>query len=130
MSIIDRIRRLFGRSDDLIPLPEGFDSQIFGEVIVRAETPEQKTKVMHTAFQLAQLWKDSNQAHLPRVMVMIDATYRHLERMADLEAYGPAWLAELAAAIQVTADSADDLVRQSADIDRLLRNALEKAKPD
>ena len=130
MSIIDRIRRLFGRSNDLIALPEGFDSQIFSQVIVRAETPEQKTKVMHTAFQLAQLWKDGNQAHVPRVMVMIDATYPHLERMADLEAYGSDWLSELAAAMQVTADSADDLVRQSEEIDRLLRDSLDKEKPD
>lgn len=130
MTIIDRIRRLFGRGDELIPLPEGFDSQIFSQVMVRAETREQQAKVMRTALQLAQLWKDGDQAHLPRAMVMVEATYPHLERMADLEVYGSDWLSELAAAMQATADSADDLVWQSKETAQLLRDALDKSPPD
>lgn len=98
--------------------------------MVRAETPEQRVKVMRTACRLAQLWEDGNQAHIPRLMVMIEATYPHLERMADLEVYSSDWLAELATAMQVTANSTDDFARQSEEFDQLLRDALDKAKPD
>ena len=130
MSMIDRVRKFFRRSDELIPLPEGFDSKIFSQVTVHAETPEQQTKVLRTTFHLAQLWKDSDSAHIPQVMVMVEATYPHLERMADLEISSSDWLAELATVMQLTADSADDLVRQSKEIDQLLRETLDKAKSD
>ncbi len=130
MSIIDRIRKFFGRSDELIPLPEGFDSKIFSQVMVRAKTPEQQTKVAHTAFYLARLWKDGNSAHIPQVMAMVEATYPHLERMADLEPLSSDWLAELATAMQLTAESADDLVRETEEIDQLLRAALDNSKSD
>jgi len=130
MSIIDRIRKFFGHSDELIPLPEGFDSQIFSQVMVRAKTPEQRTKVAQTAFYLARLWKDGESAHIPQVMVMVEATYPHLEQMANLEPLSSDWLTELATVMQLTADSADDLVRETEEINQLLQAALDKPKSD
>jgi len=130
MDIIDRIRKLFGRNDELIPLPEGFDSKIFSQVMSRAKTPEQQAKVAHTAFYLAHLWKDGDSAHIPQVMVMVEAVYPHLERMADLDPSSTDWLTELSTVIKLTADSADDLVRETEEVNQVLRAALDKDKSD
>jgi len=128
--MFDSIRKLFKRSDDFIPLPKGFDSKIFRQVMVQAITPEQQTKVLRTTFHLTQLWKGGNSAHIPQVIVMVEATYPHLEHMADLEIFSSDWLAELATVLQLTADSADDLVSQSEQFKELLREALDNVKSD
>ena len=96
----------------------------------QAITPEQQTKVLRTAFHLTQLWKGGNTAHIPQVIVKVEATYPHLERMADLEIFGSDWLAELATVIQLTSDSADGLVSQLEQFEQILREALDNAKSD
>lgn len=68
--------------------------------------------------------------HIPRIMVMIEATYPHLERMADLEPHSVDWLAELSEALRVTTDSADDLAREKEEVAQVLQDALDKAKSD
>ena len=98
--------------------------------MVQAITPEQQTKVLRTTFHLTQLWKGGNSAHIPQVIVMVEATYPHLEHMADLEIFSSDWLAELATVLQLTADSADDLVSQSEQFKELLREALDNVKSD
>ncbi len=128
--MFDNIRKLLKRNDEFIPLPLGLDSKIFNQVMVQAITPEQQTKVLRTAFHLTQLWKYGNTAHIPQVIVMVEATYPHLERMADLEIFGSDWLAELATVMQLTSDSADGLVSQSEQFEQLLREALDNVKSD
>lgn len=130
MGIIESIRLLFShRKDDLIPLPAGYDSQIYSEVMMRIAAPEQQSKVMRAAFQLAQLWQYGDLAHIPRVMVMVEATYPHLERMADLEVYTTDWLSELTAAMQLTAEFTGNHDQLSEEIDRLLHDAEVLNKP-
>jgi hypothetical protein len=128
--MFDNIRKLLKRNDEFIPLPVGLDSKIFNQVMVQAITPEQQTKVLRTAFHLTQLWKGGNTAHIPQVIVKVEATYPHLERMADLEIFGSDWLAELATVIQLTSDSADGLVSQLEQFEQILREALDNAKSD
>ena len=124
------IRKLFKRSEDFIPLPAGFDSKIFREVMERAITPEQQTKVLRTTYHLTRLWSGGNAAHIPQVVVMVEATYPHLEHMADLEIFSSEWLAELATVMQLTAASADVLVSQSEQFRQLLHEALANVRSD
>jgi hypothetical protein len=128
--MFDSIRKLFKRSDDFIPLPEGFDSEIFRQVMVRAISPEQQTKVLRTTYHLTQLWKYGNAAHIPQVIVKVKTNYPHLKRMADLEIFSSDWLAELATVMQLTADSADVQESQSEQFKQLLREALDNVKSD
>ena len=128
--MFDNIRKLFKRSDDFIPLPAGFDSKIFRVVMERAITPEQQTKVLRTTYHLTRLWPGGNSARIPEIMVMVEATYPHLEHMADLEIFSSDWLAELATVMQLTTGSADGLVSQSEQFKQLLREALENVRSD
>lgn len=128
--MFDNIRKLLKQSDKSIPLPAGFDPKIFSLVMERAISPEQQTKVLRTAYHLSQLWKGGDASHIPQVIVMVEATYPHLERMADLEIFGTDWLAELATVIQLTAGSADSLAGQSEQFKQLLWEALENVKSE
>lgn len=53
---------------------------------------------------------------------MFEATYPHLERMADLEIYSSGWLAELIAALQLTAKFTGNQVQLAEEIERLMRD--------
>lgn len=98
--------------------------------MVRAITPEQQTKVLRTTYHLTQLWPGGSSARIPQVIVMIEATYPHLEHMADLEIFSTDWLAELATVMQLTTGSTDGLAGQSEQFRQLLREALDNVKPD
>lgn len=129
--IIESIRLLFGRrSDDLIPLPEGYDSQIYSEIMSRISIPEQQTRLIRATFQLAQLWQSGDLSRIPRVIIMFESTYPHLERMADLEIYSSGWLAELIVALQLTAKFTGNQPQLAEEIERLMHNVeqLEKAE--
>jgi len=128
--MFDNIRKLFKRNDDFIPLLAGFDSKIFREIMERAIPPEQQTKVLRTTYHLTQLWPGGNSARIPELMVMVEATYPHLEHMADLEIFSTNWLAELAIVMQLTTGSAGGLVGQSEQFKQLLREALDNVQPD
>ncbi len=128
--MFDNIRKLLKRNDEFIPLPVGIDSKIFNQVMVKAITPDQQTKVLRTAYHLSQLWNGGETAHIPQIIVMVDAAYPHLERMADLEIFDTDWLAELAIVMQLTAGSADGLVGQSEQFKQLLRESYENIKSD
>lgn len=94
--------------------------QIFSQVVACAKTPEQQDKVLCTIAHLSRLWKEGDSVRIPRVMAMVKETYPHLERMADLKIHSAEWLGELAAATQITADSADGTVQQTEKLDQLL----------
>jgi hypothetical protein len=115
MGTVDRIRRLFRHNQ-----ADRFGVQTFSQIVACSKTPEQQDKVLRTVFHLTRLWKDGDAVHIPQVMAMVEGTYPHLERMADLEIHSAQWLAELAAATQITADSASGTVQQSEKIDQLL----------
>lgn len=127
--MFDHIRKLFHRGDEFIPLPPGFDPEIFREVMGRAKTPQQQTRVLRTVYHLTRLWPAGEAAHIPRAMIMLDAAYPRLARMSNLEMFGSEWLAELAAVMQLTAGSADGLASQPESFRQLLRAALENLKP-
>lgn len=124
------LRKLFKRNDDFIPLPPGYDPEVFNSVLARAISPEQQTRVLRTAYHLTQLWNGEKTAHIPRIIVMVEASYPHLERMSDLEIFSDEWLAELAIVIKYTTGSADGLVGQSEQFKQLLREAYENVKSD
>jgi len=128
--MFDNIRRLFKKGDEFIPLPVGIDTKVFNQVMVRAISPDQQTKVLRTAYHLTQLWNGGETAHIPQIIVMVNAAYPHLERMADCEIFDTDWLAELAIVMQLTAGSANGLVGQSEEFKQLLREALENVQPD
>jgi hypothetical protein len=115
MGTVDRIRKLFNRND-----ADRFGVQVFSQIVACAKTPEQQDKVLCTVSHLARLWKEGDAVRIPQVMAMVEETYPHLERMADLEIHSAEWLAELAAATQITADSADGTVQQTEKFDQLL----------
>ena len=115
MSTVDSIRKLFNRND-----ADRFGMKVFSQVVACAKTPEQQDKVLCTVSHLARLWKEGDAVRIPQVMAMVEETYPHLERMADLETHSAEWLSELAAATQITADSADGTVRQTEKFDQLL----------
>lgn len=122
--IIESIRILFGRRrEELIPLPTGFDEQIYSEVMTRVSLPVQQTRIIHSAFQLVKLWQYGELSHIPRVMVMFEETYPHLERMAGLEIYSSGWLTELIAALQLTAGFTGNQSQLAEEIERLMRDA-------
>lgn len=130
--MFDNIKKLLKRNDEFIPLPVGFgfDPEIFSQVMERAITPEQQTRVLRTAYHLNQLWNGGDTENIPRIIVMVEAAYPHLERMADLEIFGTDWLAELAIVMRLTAGSADGLVGQSEQFKELLQEAFENVKSD
>ncbi len=128
--MFDNIRKLLKHNNEFIPLPVGIDSKVFNQVMVRAITPDQQTKVLRTVYHLTQLWKVGETAHIPQIIVKVDAAYPHLERMADLEIFDTDWLAELAIVMQLTAGSADGLVGQSEQFKQLLQEAFENVKSD
>jgi len=128
MDIIDRIRKFFGRSDELITLPEGFDTRIFSAVFVNAKTPEQREKVIRSLSSLVQLWKDGDSAHFPQIMAEIEETYPHLEKMDDLEAYSAEWIAECAALMKATTDNYSNHIQQEEETNKLLQEFLGKDK--
>lgn len=122
--LIESIRLLFGRQrDDLIPLPPGYDTQIYNEVMSRISIPEQQTRIIRAAFQLEQLWQYGDLSHIPRVIIMFEETYPHLERMSDLEIYSSKWLTELIAALQLTAKITGNQVQLAEEIERLMHDA-------
>jgi hypothetical protein len=128
--MFNNIKKLFKRNDDFIPLPLGYDPQVFNLVMTRAISPEQQTRVLRTAYHLTQLWSGGETAHIPRIIVTVEVNYPHLERMADLEMFGDEWLAELAIVIKLTSGSVDGLAGQSEQFRQLLREAYENVKPD
>ena len=129
--MFDSFRKLFRRNhDEFIPLPPGFDPRVFNSIMARAITPDQQTKVLRTAYHLTQLWNSEKTAHIPRIIVMVEAAYPHLERMADLEIFGNEWLAELSIVIRYTTGSADGLIGQSEQFKQLLHEAYENVKGD
>ena len=115
MGTVDRIRKLFNRND-----ADRFGMKVFSQVVACAKTPEQQDKVLCTISHLARLWKEGDAVRIPQIMAMVEDTYPHLERMADLEIHSAEWLVELAAATQITADSADDTVQPTGELDQLL----------
>ena len=88
----------------------------------RVSIPERQTRIIRTTFQLAELWQYGDLSHIPRVMIMFEATYPHLERMADLEIYSSTWLFELIAALQITAKVTGNQGQLAEEIDRLMRD--------
>ena len=127
--MFENFRKLLRHNDESIPLPPGFDSSVFNHVISRAISSEQQTKVLRTTYHLSQLWQGSKTSEITEIIVMVDATYPHLERMADLEIFGDNWLAELATVVKITMGSADNLVGQSEQFKQLLKDAMENVKP-
>jgi hypothetical protein len=117
--MFNNIKKLFRRNNEFIPLPVGYDPQVFNLVMTRAISPEQQTRVLRTAYHLTQLWNSNETARIP-----------HLERMADLEMFVDEWLAELATIMKLTSGSADGLVSQSEHFRQLLREAYENVKSD
>lgn len=128
--MFDNLRKFFKRKEDFIPLSLDCDPEVFNVVMTRAITPEQQTGVLRTAYHLTRLWSGGETAHIPRFIVTVNATYPHLERMADLEIFGDEWLAELAVVIKLTSGSANGLVGQSEQLKQLLREAYENVKAD
>ena len=124
------IKKLFRRNNEFIPLPAGYDPQVFNLVMTRAISPEQQTRVLRSAYHLTQLWNSNETARIPQIIVTVEVNYPHLERMADLEMFGDEWLAELATIMKLTSGSADGLVSQSEHFRQLLREAYENVKPD
>ncbi len=115
MGTVNRIRKLFNRND-----ADRFGMKVFSQVVACAKTPEQQDKVLCTISHLVRLWKEGDAARIPQVMAMVEETYPYLERMADLEIHSTEWLAELAAATQITADSAEGTVQPTEKFDQLL----------
>ena len=129
--IIESIRLLFGqRREELIPLPPGYDAEIYTEVMSRVTLPERQTRLIRASFQLAQLWQHGELSHIPRVMIMFEATYPHLERMADLEIYSSDWLTELIAALQLTAKLTGNQSQLTDEIGRLMQDAEQLDETD
>ena len=91
--------------------------------MTRISIPEQQTRIIRTAYQLTQLWQYGDLSHIPHVMIMFEATYPHLERMADLEIYSSGWLTELIAAMQLTAKFTGNQSQLAAEIERLMCDA-------
>ena len=128
---MESIRLLFSRRrEELIPLPPGFDEQIYSEVMTRVSLPEQQTRIIRSAFLLANLWQYGELSRIPHVMIMFEATYPHLERMSDLEIYSSGWLAELIAALQLTARFTGKQSQLAEEIERLMRDAEQLDETD
>lgn len=128
--MFDKVRKLFKRNNEVIPLPEGYDSEIFTQVMERAITPEQQTGVLRTAYHLTRLWNGGDTAQIPRVITMVEANYPHLERMAAHEIFSQEWLDELKTVLLTTADSAEVLVYLPKDFRQLLLDTLNNLEPD
>ena len=128
--MFNNIKKLFRRNNEFIPLPLGYDPQVFNLVMTRAISTEQQTKVLRTAYHLTRLWGGGETAHIPQIIVTLESNYPHLERMADLEMFGDAWLAELATIMKLTSGSADGLAGQSEQFRQLLHEAYENVKSD
>ena len=123
--MFENFRKLLRHDEKIIPLPPGFDSKVFNQVISRAISPEQQTKVLRTTYHLTQLWQGSKTSEITEIIVMVDAAYPHLERMSDLVIFDTDWLAELAIVVKLTMGSADNLVGQSEHFKQILKEAFE-----
>ena len=128
--MFENIKKLIRQSGDYIPLPEGYDPEIFKLVMERAILQEQQTCVLRTSYHLSQLWRGEENRRILHVILMVEPAYPHLARMADLEIFGDEWLAELATVVNLTMGSVDNLVGQSEQFKQLLREAFDNMKPD
>lgn len=128
--MFDNIKKLFKRDNEVIPLPEGYDSEIFTQVMERAITPEQQSSVLRTTYHLSRLWNGVDTGQIPAAITMVDANYPHLERMAALEIFSQEWLSELKTVLQITANAADVLVYLPKNFRTMLLDALDNLEPD
>ena len=80
---------------------EGVQASSFAisNVFVRARDEAQRKKVMQTIGQLSELWGRDNE--MVRWLAHTDATYGHLEKMANLDRLSADWLHELNEAMRV-----------------------------
>lgn len=101
-----------GQFDD-----QNIDPLILSAILVRASDSAQKEKVIQTAAALSRRWVDEdNRGKLYAMvkgtlyaMVMVDETYPHLAKMADLEYQSAEWISELAQAMTKMDDGLEEL---------------------
>ncbi len=53
-------------------------------------------------------------------MLMIDGTYTHLEKMADLDPLSADWLAEWIKAMEITNEGTEQLLKEQEEVSRLM----------
>jgi len=128
--MFENIKKLLKRDDGIIPLPAGYDSEIFNQVLMRSISSEQQTAVLRTSYHLSQLWCAGDTEEIPRAITMVDAAYPHLERMADLVLFSEEWLDELNTVIQITSNSAEVSLYYPEQFKQLLHDALENLQPE
>ena len=87
------------------------DSMIIGNVLARASGKDQLDQVSQTVHQLGQLWTSEEKKNIILGMVMVDGTYPHLARMAELAPYSMEWVAELSKAASMAVAGADEAAR-------------------
>lgn len=88
------------------------DTRNMSNILVRARDSAQVEKVTTAVQQIEQIWTDEDQRNMVKVMLMIDGTYTHLEKMADLDPLSADWLAELTKAMEITNEGAEQLLKE------------------
>ena len=96
------------------------DTQNTANVLARARDHIQVEKITTAARQLEQIWLGDEQRKLVKVMLTIDTTYPHLERMSDLDFMSADWLAELTRAMEITHGEMEKLDRDQKELSRVL----------
>ena len=79
------------------------DTTNTANILARARDAEQVEKVTIAAQQIEQIWTGENR-NLLKAMLMIDATYPHLEKMADLAPMSAEWMSEWSKAMEVASE--------------------------
>ena len=104
------------------------DTQNTANILTRARDSVQVEKVTTAIQQLEQIWTKEEQRNLVKIMLMIDGTYPHLEKMADLNPLSAGWLAQLVKAMEITNEGAEQVLKVQEELSRLM-DEFEKRTP-
>jgi len=96
------------------------DTTNTANILARARDSTQVEKVTAAVQQIEQIWANEEQRNLVKTMLMIDATYPHFERMADLRPLSAPWIAEWTKAMEVANEGADKLLNEQKALSRIL----------
>ena len=127
-------RKLRGKEQsELSPVPKDMyvlktDTRNTANILARARDSVQVEKVTTAIQQIEQIWEKEEQRNLVKIMLMIDGTYPHLEKMADLDPLSAGWLAQWTKAMEIANEGAEQLLKEQEEVSRLMDD-IEKRTP-
>ena len=127
---LDKWVRKFTRKERIKPTKDMYvlktDTRNTANILARARDSVQVKKVTTAVHQIEQIWTKEEERNLIKIMLMIDATYPHFEKMADLDVLSEDWLSELIKAMEIATEGADQLLKEQEEVSRKVSRMLDE----